>query len=211
MRNKKTFTTHTQHCHPELVSGSCSKIADQARNDKRIRGFTLIELLVVVLIIAILGAIALPKYMITRDRARLSGLMTIGKNVNDALDRQSLITSAAEDPGLDVLDISFNDNTGSDCTGTYCRITVSGKDYRLYPRLNIGGTQGNNITRFYSYTDTSFAIFEVYTNEYSSSWGYMLDCSTIWANVEVTIDTARCLKIGASLGGSCNSNTCYFN
>mgnify|MGYP003963976171 FL=1 len=174
------------------------------------KAFTLIELLVVVLIIAILAAIALPKYQVTRDRAHLSGLMTIGKNVADAMDRRSLFDDVYDGNALEKLDISFKDNTGSDCTSGTCRIKVSGKDYSLVPYLNLTGL-GKNLVEFISYTNTAFARFTVYSNGYNSSYLYKLECTYSWGNVEVTIDSDRCLKLGASMGATCTTSICTWS
>ncbi len=177
-------------------------------HDKNIKGFTLIELLVVVLIIAILGAIALPKYMVTRDRAHLAGLMTIGKNVNDALDRRSLFDDTSDTTALDLLDISFKKYDGTDCTDGTCRITVSGYDYNLQPTINSGGG-GKNFVTFGSYNNTAFPRFDVYTDDYNASVKYKLYCGEGIARSSVTgVDTERCLKIGASFGATCGSSVC---
>ena len=171
---------------------------------KNNKAFTLIELLVVVLIIAVLAAIALPKYMAARDKAHLSGLMTIGKNVNDALDRRSLFDNTTDGSALDLLDISFKDNTGSDCTAGYCRITVSGKDYLLYPVLNNGNTVGSNYSNFYSYTSTVFGRMIVVTNIFTSGYDYRLYCYDAgWITMEVSVEEDRCEKVATSLGASC--------
>ena len=82
---------------------------------KNKKAFTLIELLAVVLIIAILAAIALPKYIAARDKARLADLILIAKNINDALDRRSLIDSDEEVCAIDLLDINFKDAEGTEC------------------------------------------------------------------------------------------------
>jgi len=49
------------------------------------KGFTLIELLVVVLIIAILGAIALPQYQVAVERTRITSNVEIMKAIHDAV------------------------------------------------------------------------------------------------------------------------------
>ncbi len=185
-------------------------------------GFTLIELLVVVLIIAILGAMALPKYMVARDKAHLSGLMTIGKNVNDAMDRRSLFDSQDDTTALDLLDITFQKYDGSgDCTSGNCRIKASGKEYNLQPSMNEGGVQGKHRTIFYSFTNPSFGVFSVYTKEYDSSNRYRLSCYSPGGSYisAADLDEDRCVKIGLSLGATnptqCDKDYtnpyCYWN
>lgn len=51
---------------------------------KNKKGFTLLELLVVVLIIGILGAVALPQYMVSVERTRVAGNMSELKPIYDA-------------------------------------------------------------------------------------------------------------------------------
>lgn len=51
---------------------------------KNKKGFTLLELLVVVVIIGILGAVALPQYMVSVERTRVAGNMSELKPIYDA-------------------------------------------------------------------------------------------------------------------------------
>ena len=187
-------------------------------NMKNKKAFTLIELLVVILIIAILAAIALPKYMATRDKALLIGLMTIGKNVNDALDRQSLITEETTDSALQVIDLTFKDYQGSDCSSGSCIIKVSGKNYLLTPYLNYNSTHKGNYVYLFSKTNPSFALLTVYGDHssYVSNGKYRLSCvSSGWQTTQatVTIDVDRCRKLaaimGSTSGASCTS--CYWD
>jgi prepilin-type N-terminal cleavage/methylation domain-containing protein len=176
------------------------------KNMRNKKAFTLIELLVVVLIIAILAAIALPKYMVARDRAHLAGLMTIGKNVNDALDRRSLFDDAADGGALEKIDLSFKDNTGSECTGGSCRITVSGKDYLLFPYLNDGSTVGQNQTSFFSFTNLSFGWFIVYAEGHSNSALYKIYCYQLSGSY-ADPDADRCERMAASMGATCSGSS----
>ncbi len=185
-------------------------------------GFTLIELLVVVLIIAILAAIALPKYMVTRDRAHLSGLMTIGKNVNDAMDRVSLTYDTKSSDGLTRIDISFKEYDGTDCDSASCEIKVSGKRYLLIGMINWNAL-GKNYTIFYSSTSNtneSFGRFNV-ANKTSKDgmwdgYTYRLYCYDA-GSTGVTVLRSRCVKLGQSLGADNNACVdsgnayCYFN
>lgn len=50
------------------------------------KGFTLVELMIVIIILAILTGIAIPSYMVLRDRARTSAAQSELKNVATALE-----------------------------------------------------------------------------------------------------------------------------
>lgn len=93
---------------------------------KHKKGFTLIELLVVVLIIAILAAIALPKYRIAEVKTELMQGVTFVKMVSDAQRRFHLATGRYAD-NLNELDISIaSDVISGDGRGvSYKKFTCS--------------------------------------------------------------------------------------
>jgi general secretion pathway protein G len=53
---------------------------------KKQEGFTLVELMIVIIILAILTAIAVPSYMVLRDRARVAAAQSEMKNIATALE-----------------------------------------------------------------------------------------------------------------------------
>ena len=80
------------------------------------KGFTLIEVLIVILIIAILAAIAFPKYEAAVMKARYSELMTIVHNLKNA-EEIYLIANGDYTERLELLDITYpitdyGENTG---------------------------------------------------------------------------------------------------
>ena len=172
-------------------------------------GFTIMEILVVAIILGVLASIALPKYMEARDKAHISALMTIGKSVNEALDRRSVTDYAADNRALDKIDLIFKDYQGNTCsaTATTCRILVSGKEYVIQPYLNYTGVRGRNFTYFNSYTNDSFGAFTVYTDTHSDD-NYRLSCYLRSPGI-ITPDESRCVKIGLSFGATnphCNED-----
>ena len=72
------------------------------------QGFTLLELLVVVLIIGILAAIALPQYMKSVEKAKLSEALVNFKNIQESFERYILAGGevSGEDVGIS-LDIDL--------------------------------------------------------------------------------------------------------
>lgn len=94
------------------------------RADKE--GFTLIELLVVILIIAILAAIALPRYMAAVERTRAGEMQTLARDFHMAQQRYKLATGNYADRFAD-LDISL-DRGLSPASGAVCGNTISSTD-----------------------------------------------------------------------------------
>ncbi len=94
------------------------------RADKK--GFTLIELLVVILIIAVLAAIALPKYMAAVERTRAGEMQTLARDFFTAQQRQFLAKGVYADKFAD-LDISL-DRGLSPSSGAVCGNTISSTD-----------------------------------------------------------------------------------
>ncbi len=143
--NKKASTTHThtQRCDISFLSlrrfwrlpRNCKAIS---RNDKICGnfGFTLIELLVVVLIIAILAAIALPKYKLTVERTHATEAYVTIKALVEAAERYKLATGNY--PTINIwssLDIELPTTTtdGSNAvTNNWTYVLSSGDKIRAY-------------------------------------------------------------------------------
>jgi len=121
------------------------------------KAFTLIELLVVVLIIAILAAIAIPKYQVLVEKTRAVLALTRLKATNDALDRYYLIHGSYPSTAAkwSVLDIEF---PGCNRDGNYCFEDIW--NWYIYP--NTGNTLANrnpSSTKYYILYHRSSNIF----------------------------------------------------
>lgn len=62
---------------------------------KNQKGFTLVELLVVVVILGILAAVAMPRFMITRNEAQFKSCQANLATINSALDEHCFIQNIA--------------------------------------------------------------------------------------------------------------------
>ena len=94
------------------------------------RGFTLIELLVVVLIIAILAAIAVPKYQIAVKTSRLKSILPTIKTIAESEQSYYLATGdyTKDLDNLDV-DLSYTEKT---CSTKQCSYSTSWGTLVLY-------------------------------------------------------------------------------
>ena len=93
----------------------------------RSAGFTLVELLIVIILIAVLAAIALPRFVNSGLRAKESALRSDLKLVRDAIDRFQSDTGAFP-ANLDSLTALIAPARGLDPTGA--SILISAADWR---------------------------------------------------------------------------------
>jgi prepilin-type N-terminal cleavage/methylation domain-containing protein len=100
---------------------------------KKKKGFTLIELLVVVVIIAILAAIALPKYQFVVMKARASEAFTLGKAAYTAQEHYNLIHDEWA-MNADELDISFPSVSFNNNNNAQANIVMENFDISMRPK-----------------------------------------------------------------------------
>lgn len=80
-------------------------------------GFTLLELMIVVIILAILAAVAIPRYMVAQDRARATeAIQQIGV-ISDELRAYKQLNPTTNVTGLDFL--GYNSTTFIPAGGTF--------------------------------------------------------------------------------------------
>ncbi len=162
------------------------------------KGFTLIELLVVILIIAVLAAIALPRYMAAIERTRAGEMQTLARDFFTAQQRYKLATGNVADKFAD-LDISL-DRGLSPAAGAFCGNTISSTDairrqdyyevilnnsatFKIVSVLRLAGN--NKCGGFFYFLDSSDASVPLnrlmcaelsgsaaYTNEYCKAVGF---------------------------------------
>lgn len=130
---------------------------------KNKKGFTLLELLVVVLIIGILGAIALPQYMVSVERARVTGNMSVLKPVYDAALQYYSYNDEFPD-SLKKLPVSLPESyTVSGTTATSddgtCTISLENSGNNPYMSMKCGRGAPNEYEFQFKYTINNSTIF----------------------------------------------------
>jgi type II secretion system protein G len=95
------------------------KIRDLMKNDK---GFTLIELIVVVVILGILAAIAIPRFMDRTDDAAAAQAAADTKIVQNAIDLYFVDNPGTADDALDVT--AYGDDTDQDTADGYFAVLL---------------------------------------------------------------------------------------
>lgn len=163
------------------------------------KAFTLVELLVVVLIVAILSAVALPRYKRVVERAKYIKMITAARTLNEAQQRY-ILANGKPASKLSDLDISFS---GTLLNG---RFTATDKqlcgDYGAHPKafggevidmgdyeLGIGGIYSNEASIAMP-KDSCKAIFYVHAPRQQNIFNRPLcyigfgDDGYIWANTD---------------------------
>jgi len=137
-------------------------------------GFTLIELLVVVLIIAILAAIALPKYTKTVEKSRASEALIMTKAIANANDRYFLATGSYSSDLNDLdIEVPGSASTLASSVGTNRKVTAL-FDFGANATNNLKAV-GNRLpatTKYYigiSYNN------EVICGTYNASYNYVCE------------------------------------
>jgi prepilin-type N-terminal cleavage/methylation domain-containing protein len=93
--------------------------------------FTLIELLVAVLIIGILAAIALPRYMVAVEKTKIVQYITLGKSLYDAQDMYNLQTGYYAS-NAEVLDVNLSGTGGlSECSSNDSQTVYTNGKYQV--------------------------------------------------------------------------------
>ena len=105
-------------------------------------GFTLIELMVVIIILGILAAIAIPKYMVARDRARATeAIQEIGVLAGE-IQAQYQITDAY---ATDLTKIGYGNSSFTNANFSYS-LTGNANDATIMATSLTGGTKNETIT-----------------------------------------------------------------
>jgi type IV pilus assembly protein PilA len=106
----------------------------------KLKGFTLIELIVVISIIAILGGILIPKYVLYVNKAKEAKIEQVGRMIftssmrcylnDEAFNKDDVDNAVKEDIGMDGLKITIEDPSedGSDISADF---TTDGLSYKI--------------------------------------------------------------------------------